>query len=230
MRRARSGYYALITHVDHQVNRFLESLVTYGVDREETIILFLSDHGELLGDHGLFRKYLPYDGSARVPFILHLPRGNNAATGLVVEELVELRDLMPTVLELAGVPVPEGVQGRSVLPLLQGKHEGWREYLHGEHDYFGAGGQSVHFIVSDRHKYVWFSRDGGEQLFDRREDPQELRDLSSSGRHAAQLEELRGCLIRELTGREEGYVEEGRLVPGRPPSTFLSRRMDPKMR
>ncbi len=119
------------------------------VGTTRTVVAFTSDHGEMLGEHGLFRKGYPYEGSARVPLLL---AGPGVGGGVVCEEVVELRDVMPTLLECAGVEVPGGVEGRSLLPWARGEGAGpVREYLHGEHALLG---QSLQWIATGRWKYV----------------------------------------------------------------------------
>ncbi|CAN5430300.1 arylsulfatase [soil metagenome] len=213
MQQARAGYYGHMTHIDHQINRFLETL--YQNRKERTIVCFVSDHGELLGDHDHWRKTLPYEGSARVPLLL---RGPNVPAGAVCDDVVELRDVMPTLLDCAGLEVPASVEGHSILPRLRGdKNVPWREYLHGEHAYYG---QSVHYIVDGKRKYIWLSGTGQEQLFDLANDPTELHDIAAKA--TDDLNQMRGWLIKELTGREEGYVAGNKLVTGRPVKSVLS--------
>jgi arylsulfatase A-like enzyme len=219
LQRARAGYYGHMTHIDHQLNRLWDALVDRQV-ADNTWVLFVSDHGELLGDHNLFRKSLPYEGSARVPLIIKPPRGTDIARGAVRAEVAELRDVMPTVLEMAGVPVPAGTEGQSLLPLCkQGAAPQWRSYIHGEHGSFAG---AVHYVARSNRKYVWFAATGREQLFDLARDPQELHDLAADPSRAAELAEDRQTLVRELTGREEGFVDGGRLTPGRPTKQTLS--------
>lgn len=211
-KRAQAAYYALITHIDHQIGRFLQAMQEYGV-YQNTVILFASDHGELLGDHNLYRKSLPYNGSAKVPFILTDP-GNNlhVKRHVQVEQVVEIRDIMPTLLSAAGVPIPDTVEGRSVLPLCRGKENpSWRNYIHGEHEF---GEESFHYITDGKEKYIWFSLSGKEQLFDLVKDPEEKEDLSESDEYTDRLQIRRGQLIKELAGREEGYTDGKRLIAG----------------
>ncbi|WP_068777076.1 arylsulfatase [Paenibacillus sp. FJAT-26967] len=219
LRHARAAYYALITHIDHQIGRFLGAMDEYGV-RSNTIIVFTSDHGELLGDHHLFRKTFPYEGSAKVPLIVSDPGG---FTGIKphsrVGGVVELRDIMPTLLDAAGAAVPRSVDGSSVLPLARGERVPWRDALHGEHE---AGPLSVQYMTDGREKYIWFSQSGREQLFDLTSDPQELTDLAGDPRYGERLGYWRDRLARELDGREEGYSMDGRLITGRKPQTVLS--------
>ncbi len=130
-RRARAGYYGSVTFIDHQIGMLLYELQAVG-EAANTMIVFCSDHGDMLGDHHLWRKTYAYEGSARVPFIVRPPATMKLPGHQVVDQVVELRDIMPTLLEAAGAPIPASVDGRSVLPLLRGETAGWREYLHGE--------------------------------------------------------------------------------------------------
>lgn len=228
VQRARAGYYGHMTHIDTQVSRVLQALGEFGV-LENTYVVFVSDHGDMMGDHDLWRKGYPYEGSARIPFLI---AGPDVCPGTRCEEVVELRDLMPTLLELAGIDVPHGVEGRSLASRLRGQGAGpWRDYLHGEHVLFEQSLQWIRWRsqAPENHalKYVWWSQDGREQLFDLTEDPGELHDRATDPTAATHLEAGRQALVNELTGREEGFVVDGRLLPGRPVSTLLTRAHPP---
>ncbi|ACQ79559.1 sulfatase [Beutenbergia cavernae DSM 12333] len=208
LQRARAGYYGHMTHVDQQINFLLEELSHRGL-RDNTLVCFLADHGEMLGDHHLFRKGFPYEGSARIPMILS---GPGVPAGQVRDDVVELGDVMPTLLDAAGLPVPDVVQGRSFLPATLDRAEP-RAWLHGEHTLLG---QSFQWLTDGHEKYVWWSGTGREQLFDLDSDPTESHDLAPSPGASARLERWREVLVGELRGREEGFTEGGRLVVGRP--------------
>lgn len=218
-RQALIGYYACITQVDHQIGRIYEQLGVEGL-LNNTLILFVSDHGELLGDHHLMRKSLPYEGSARIPFVLSgpgIPRGG------VSSRVVTLADIMPTLLDYAGVAIPDSVNGASVLGMLTDSDAPWRDMLHGEHTYHGRGmPESVQFMVSSTDKYIWYSGDGREEYFDLVNDPQECCNLIADSKKAARIAQMRARLVQQLTGREEGYVQDGQLVTGRSPRTVLA--------
>ncbi len=217
LQRARAGYYGHMTHIDHQINRLLETLHEF---RVPCWVCFTSDHGEMMGDHHFFRKGMGYEGSARVPLILKGPAGSGVSIGGVSDAVIEQRDIMPTLLECAGLPIPPSVEGRSFLAQARGARESIREYLHGELTIFG---QSMQWVTDGREKFVWLSRDGTEQLFDLREDPQELHDRARDQTTAVKerLALWRMRLVAELEGRPEGYVEDGRLVAGREPMAVL---------
>lgn len=216
LRRARAGYYGHMSHIDGQINRFLESLREF--DAADTYVCFVSDHGDLMGDHHLFRKSVPYEGSARVPLILSGPQSSKIAKGAVRDEVAELRDVMPTLLDCAGLPIPESVEGRSLLPAARGEDVSWRDCIHGEHGVFAGG--AAHYVTDGKEKYIWWSRDGREQLFDLRNDPQELHDLANEA--SPRVERWRRALIEELKGREEGFTDGETLIAGRPTRAVLS--------
>lgn len=172
---AMAGYYGHMTHIDVQISRFLQVLGEFG-QRERTYVVFVSDHGDMMGDHHLWRKGFPYEGSAHVPLLVS---GPGIGPGRRCGVITELRDVMPTLLDLVGVGIPPGVDGRSLAPLLRGgqaaeDHPGWRCYLHGEHVLLG---QSVQWIRMGDLLYVWWSGSGREQLFDLAADPRQLHDL-----------------------------------------------------
>lgn len=218
-KRARSGYYGHMSHIDQQINRVVWTLKEYGL-LDNTYICFVSDHGEMMGDHHMFRKGYPYEGSARVPLILVGPKGSKIVANQKHSPVIELRDIMPTLLECAGLPIPESVEGRSFLPYAEGRDvEEWREYLHGEHIVFG---QSVQWLTNGQEKYVWLSGSGAEQLFNLDDDPDELNDLVLTGGAGERLEIWRSRLINELENREEGFVQGGQLVAGQPVHPCLS--------
>ncbi|WP_240795478.1 arylsulfatase [Aquibacillus halophilus] len=215
-KRAQAAYYALITQIDYQIGRFKNAMEEYGV-LDNTVIMFVSDHGELLGDHCYFRKALPYQGSVRVPFILSDPGDLlQLHQNEKINNPVELRDIMPTLLDIANVPVPDTVDGQSVLSLCKGNNK-WRKYIHGEHAY---GKLSHHYLTDGKEKYIWYSQTGEEQLFNLQNDSKELENLSSKEKN--RLTYWRHILIKELTGREEGYTDGEQLFIGKEPKNILN--------
>lgn len=217
LQRARAGYYGHISHIDQQLNRFAEVLSDYGL-AQNTYLVFVSDHGEMIGDHRFFRKSVPYEGSARVPLIVRAPAKSGVQRASVRDEVVELRDIMPTLLDCAGLPIPESVEGRSLLPLMRGETPEWRPYLHGEHPTFHG---SMHYITDAQFKYIWMSGNGAEQFFDLKHDPQEMHNLIDDLNMSEAIEKARGQLIESLRNRPEGFVSNGKLVAGRPVTAVL---------
>ena len=138
--------------------------------------------------------------------------------------ITELRDILPTLLDFAGIPVPEGVDGFSLMPEIVGKpkeEQNNREYLHGEHSFHS--GLSSHFIVTETDKYIWYSEKNTEQYFDLRKDPREEHNAIADEAYQARIAYLRALLIQELDGREEGYSDGHRLITGRPFRAVLSK-------
>lgn len=220
IRQAQVGYYACITHLDHQIGRLILALKEQEL-YDNSIIIFTADHGEELCDHHMFRKARPYEGSCHIPLIISggkkfLPKGAGSSR---CSSVVELRDIMPTLLDLADAPVPDTVDGKSLLPLLEDPARSVRPWLHGEHSF---DEYSNHWIVTETDKYIWHSQTGQEQYFHLEKDPHELTDLIEEDACKMRIQELRGHLIESLENRREGFVENGRLVPGRPYPPVLS--------
>ncbi|MFW6038849.1 MAG: sulfatase-like hydrolase/transferase [bacterium] len=211
-----AGYYGLITHIDNQVGRLLMFLR----DRkllDNTLVLFTSDHGEMLGDHYRFQKARPYEGSARIPLIVRPPKTWNLAP-TCPDAPVGLQDIMPTLLDAAGIDVPQHCTGKSLLPLVRGEKKPPRDILHGEHtDQYGHN-EGMHYLTDGRHKYIWYTHDGVEQFFDLTDDPRECHDLSDS----ADLRPWRDRLMKILDGRPEGFTDGKRLIPGCPYDKIIS--------
>lgn len=213
---ARKAYFAQLTHIDCQINRLIHALMEHGV-MHNTLLLFVSDHGEMLYDHNLVAKAVAYDAAARIPFLVRLPDAWEKSQAFETDALIELRDVLPTLLEAAGAKIPEAIEGRSVLPLCRGEKPDWRENLHGEHS---RGKESNQWMTDGRELYVWFSQTGEEQLFDLQNDSSNSRNLVSD--RAERVAYWRTQLVDHLRGREEGYVCEGKLVPGCAPLSILS--------
>lgn len=223
MRNARVGYYGLINHIDDCVAHLLDRYFEHGSDRQHdpVWIVFTSDHGEMMGDHQLFRKGLPFESSTRVPFFIS---GRNV--GIQPGEcdaLVCLEDVAPTVLELAGVEPPpamvEGPNGRSLAAAVTGGRCAPREVFFEE-----CGGIfDHHSVVAGRWKYVWWVQSNEEQVFDLTDDPRETRDLS--GRREV-LEELRPLMAAHIKTRSHAEYDPVRLRPleNTPPSGFWTPR------
>jgi len=207
--RARAAYMGSVTHIDYQIGHLLEVLRRPLRLLDDALVLFTSDHGDMMGDHHLHRKCYAYEGSARIPFAVRYPRGWDLPTG-TFEQVVGLQDVMPTLLAAAGVDVPASVTGRSVLRAVRG--EAWREVLHGEHSPCYDLGQAMHYLTDGREKYVYLPATGEEQLFDLVADRQELHDLSGDAATAERLAAWRQRLIDVLADRNDGSVVSGKLA------------------
>jgi len=217
LRNAQAGYFGLIEQLDTEIAPLIRDFKARSkAAGRPWVIILTSDHGEMLGDHGLFRKCEPLEGSANIPFIIAGSRDLGFKSGSLNYQPVCLEDIMPTVLTLAGVPVPSILSGESLVPSLRGKEQVVREVLHFEHSPCYSQQQAYHALTDGHYKYIWRPTSGRELLFNLDKDLQELRDLSKNPEHATALEKMRERLIQCLAKRPEGFVVDGKLVAGRP--------------
>ncbi len=202
----QAGYYACISHIDQQIGRFMMALIEQQL-MDNTVIIFTSDHGEMLSDHALIRKSTPYEGSAHIPMIVSGPEKYVGKHQRTEDTLVELMDVMPTVLDLAGAKAPSHLDGQSLL------HHTDREFIHGEH-LLEWENMSSQFIVTKKDKYIWFSITGKEQYFDLEKDPTESHNAILDEDKQERIAYLRQKLVEQLKDSEEGYVQNGVLKAG----------------
>ncbi len=178
-RDARRAYFANISYVDHWTRQFLEVLDHHGM-ADDTVVIFTSDHGDMLGERGLWYKMSFFEHSARIPLIVHAPSRFSPRT---VKTHTSLLDLAPTLLELAGVETPELMSGASLLPLLTGPETAEPRTVVGE--YLGEGAIAPIFMIRrDQWKYVWSAADP-PQLYDLSNDRNELNNLAGRAGHVA---------------------------------------------
>jgi arylsulfatase len=178
-RTITAAYYAMIEQADHAVGRMLDALEKTGQD-QNTIVIYSSDHGEMLGDHGIYLKgpYF-YDPLIRVPLIIRWPKGYKA--GLKVDALVEEVDLAPTLLEAASVPIPFRMQGRPLTKLLRGETITHRTSIYSE--FYNSNFQYspppwATMVRTERYKLsVYHSLGGWGELYDLKKDPSEFDNL-----------------------------------------------------
>jgi len=210
-RLARVGFYAQCTYIDHQIRLIIGQLREAGL-LDDTIVMFTSDHGDMLGNHGLWCKPPMHEWSAKVPMLL-VPTADCERVGHHVRDsrLAELRDIMPTVLDLCDIPVPDTVEGLS----LVSDHR--REHLYCEH---WEDERSLRMLRADNDKLIWYPTGNRFQLFDLSNDPNEMTDLSDDPAHADTMERLSAILARELHGTDDRWVKRGQLV-GEPDRQYV---------
>lgn len=209
---ARAGYYGLINHIDDLLRLLLNPVtgIKRGEDRD-TIVLFVSDHGEMLGDHYLWRKSLAFEASAKVPFMVTAPERFGLPENAVVDSPATHADIMPTVLDMLDIEIPDSVDGSSLYPLLRGESvKDWRDCVHIEH------APKHQCVTNGRHKFIWRPDDGKEYFFDLESDPQETHNAVNDPECADLVDLWRNKLIDRLRDRPEGFVRNGHLTPGRP--------------
>jgi choline-sulfatase len=193
LRRARAAYYGLITYLDDKVGRLLEALEETG-QLEHTLVVYTSDHGEMAGEHGMWRKSNFYEHSARVPLILSWPEGLPA--GRRVTQTVSQLDAVAAILEATGTAPVTSLDGESLLPLARGApgaEAGWKDEAFGEYLAHGVA-RPVAMLRRGRYKLI-YSLDDPPLLFDLQDDPGELRDLGTDPASAPVRESLRARLL-----------------------------------
>ena len=181
----RRYFYAMVTHLDHNVGRVMDAVERAGI-ADRTLFVLTSDHGDYLGDHNLVSKSSrPYDGALRIPLVF---RGPGVPEGVAIDELAEIVDVMPTILDILGMSFPKGNQGMSLAPVMAG----------------GPGRELIYMQATDNRmirtqnaKY-WIDARGEEVLFDYSTDPHELRNVSMSAAHSGMLDEMRIRLMRKV--------------------------------
>lgn len=224
LQETKRAYYALCTHLDHQLRAVLGTL-REEKELDNTIVLFCSDHGEMLGDFGLYAKRTFYEGSARVPMILMgLPGDPRITAGTGDGRLVGLQDVMPTLLDMAGIDIPESCDGMPMVGQTR------REMLYGDVLENNSASRMMH---DGRHKLIWYPAGNKVQLFDLETDPQELTDLSDADDAKPVRDRLEAALATACYGKDvdDGWVRDGKLVgydPGpfkaKPDRSFSARR------
>jgi len=189
------NYYRVLLGVDQNTGRVLDYLDKQGLS-ENSVIIYMSDNGFFLGEHGLMDKRLMYEESIRVPLLLRYPA--RARKGYVDREHFALNiDLAPTLLELAGEPVPSWMQGKSLAPLLEGKPVPWREsFLYEYYEYPGYHCvRKNRGVRTKRWKYIHYWELPEEfELYDLENDPEERKNLASDPQYAEALGKMRAEL------------------------------------
>ncbi|MFK7924598.1 MAG: sulfatase-like hydrolase/transferase [Bacteroidia bacterium] len=170
LRAQIADYYAMITQVDDEIGRIFASLKAQGLD-DNIIIIFSSDHGLGLGSHGLLGKQNLYESGMHSPLII---AGPSVPQGVKEDALVYLYDLFPTLMDMLEISVPQGVEGKSLLPIMQKEKETVRDYL------FTTYGTTQRAIRDERWKLIAYPRVGITQFFDLENDPYELRSLDKA--------------------------------------------------
>ncbi|SHF01747.1 Sulfatase [Mariniphaga anaerophila] len=200
--RYMRDYLACIRSVDENVGRVLNYLEKNGL-LDNTLVVYTSDQGFYMGEHGWFDKRFMYEQSLRTPLLMHLPKGYEQKGE--IQELVQNIDYAPTFLDMAGVEVPGEVQGKSLKELLQGnKASAWRDavYYH-YYDFPNEHMVKKHYgIRTERYKLIHFYDDIDEwELYDLETDPDEMNNLIHSEQHVATVARLK----KELKKLQEQY-------------------------
>lgn len=199
--QARKAYYAQCTHIDHQIRLLIGTLRECNL-LDNTLIVFLSDHGDMLFDHNMVAKRSFYEASANIPLILS---GQPAAewSGQTDHRLCCLADVMPTILDLCGISIPSTVEGFSMTGAKT------RTFLYGE---VGEGRKATRMLRSADYKLIYYPYGNVCQLFDMQSDRDELNDLSDVPEYAKIRQQLEQALIDNLYGSDLAWVQNGQLT------------------
>lgn len=201
IRRARKAFYALCTHIDFQIRNLIGTLRECSL-LKDTILVFTSDHGDTLFDHGMVGKRTYYQGSCNVPLIF-----SGAAMaqwrGTVSDDLICLEDIMPTLLDLCGIEIPNTVEG---IPIFSGQK---RELLYCE---IGEGNKATRMTTDGTYKLIYYPCGNVFQLFNRSKDPEDKINLYGDPAYAAPAEKLMQYMMAHLHGSDLEWIQDGKLV------------------
>jgi iduronate 2-sulfatase len=204
-RECKRAYYASISFVDAQIGRLLDAVDRLGL-RENTIIVFWSDHGYHLGEHGLWFKQSCFEESTRVPLIISVP--GQKTTGQASSRPVELVDLYPTLAELAGLTPPKHLEGFSLCPLIDNPKAQWD---HAAFTQVQRGADPGHTVRTERWRYTeWAFGAKGQELYDHDSDPQELHNLAGDVKCADVVVRMK-ALLKQV---HPAPVKGGTAQPG----------------
>ena len=199
----RRAFHAQCTLIDHQI-RLVIGTLREALLLDDTVIAFTSDHGDMLGDHGLFAKRVMLAGSVGVPLMLMGAAGcERLQPGHTDQRLAGLQDIMPTLLDLAGIERPESCTGLSLVS------DAPRETLYCE---ALEGAMAMRMVTDARWKLIWYPAGNHLQLFDRDADPHETRNLAGQPEVEDAQRRLTDALIAELYGDDLNWITDGALV------------------
>ena len=218
-RKFLAGYYGLVANVDHNVGRVLDWLDKAGL-AEDTLVILLSDHGDMAGEHGRYAKKTAYDGSMRVPLLVRYPKRFPA--GHRVSSLVDVSvDTMPTLLEACELTIHDAVQGTSYLPLLNGGSEPTRDEVY--YEIIMERGGPERFPVPERgvrtHSWLYVrTKDSPKMLFDLQSDPLEMNNLVEDSKYGDIIKELDRLLCGHMANTDDDWGIEAIF----PPPNFMT--------
>jgi len=182
------GYYATVSYVDAQIGRVLAELDRLGL-RERTVVVLLGDHGWQLGEHGLWCKHTNFEVAARAPLIFNMP--GQANRGVATDALVEFVDIYPTLVDLCGLPMPKGLEGTSLVPVMNAPDQPWKRAAFSQYPRGEAMGNSMR---TDRYRYTEWTKPGeppiGVELYDHEEDPNENVNLAGQSKYKDLISQL----------------------------------------
>ena len=193
------GYYRMISGVDMALGRLMEELKKQNMD-QNTVIILMGDNGYYLGERGFAGKWTMHDLSIRVPLIIYDPRRSEKDRGQVLQKMALNIDVTPTILDLAGVSIPEMYQGRSLLPIMRGDNTDWRSEILTEHLWDSNPDiPQTEAVRTEQWKYIRYPKHPDfEELYDLEADPNESNNLVGESRYHDKLRELRKKCDRKI--------------------------------
>lgn len=201
-------YHGMVKYMDDQVGRILQRLDALGLT-DNTLVIFTSDHGDMVGAHGCVGKsiFSFYDDLVRIPLCIRFP--GRIPPGTVIDQPVSQVDFLPTILDYLGQPIPENIHGRSLRPLIEGKDVAWRDYA------FCQRGDRARMLRTDRYKYTFCQKPPVIALYDLQNDPQEDRNLAADPAYAETVRRMHRRL-REVMAADgdqllESWPEEPKM-------------------
>jgi arylsulfatase A-like enzyme len=194
-------YHQQVYAIDVAIGMLREELKAQGIE-DNTVIIYTSDNGFICGSHGYGSKVLPMEEASRVPLMIFDPRSPTAGKKLRSNQLTGNIDIAPTILELAGVPIPGNMDGKSLLPIVVDPRQGGHEQM-ALMNVFGSGSTTCLTVLTARYKYTyWWYGDGQmkpmEELYDLQNDPLELKNLANNPEHASILKTMQKKYNQEL--------------------------------
>ena len=197
-------YYGMIKCLDDNIGRILDALRKNG-QIDNTIIVFTSDHGDLCGEHGRLNKGVPYEGSARIPFLFHCP--GKIPTGTIVNQALSCVDFVPTLFALTGDKLPKGVDGRDASALFRGSKNQWEDIAFIRST---STGKPWLAAITDRYKIIYSALDD-PWLFDLKTDPDELHNAFTQPKAQRIVKRLTAKLAAYTKDHNDPYANNARI-------------------
>lgn len=206
MKDVKRAYYACITQIDYSLGLLFARMRELGLF-ENTWIIFTTDHGDMQGDHHMGAKTTFFEGSAHIPLIIRPPFSSwepNPLSGKKCDTLVNLADIMPTVLNIAGSMVPEGIDGTDLLQLVDNPGN--------SRDFFGNCNDDFLTVIDGEYKYMWTALGGDELMFNLHSDPHEQHNLAGMAVEQEKLKFMRSKLTGYALKYSPSLVKDGKLI------------------
>ena len=200
IREYAAVYHAMVKFIDDQIGRVLAKLDELGLS-ERTLVIFTTDHGDMAGAHGCIGKsiFSFYDDLVRIPLVMRLP--GRIRPGTTITQPVSQVDLMPTILQYAGLPVPRHIHGRSLRPLLEGRSIQWRDYA------FCQRAEVGRMLRTSRYKYFFRPRPRIVALYDLKNDPNEDHNIAAEPAGRASVRDMHRRLLSVMARDGDPYAE-----------------------